>query len=74
MIWPASSVIHTPAALTPSASRLGSPGHGQMECSASPPAPGFQSPASRSFHSASFSDQVSPPSLLSNSAAGATPA
>ena len=45
-----------------------------MECNARPPAPGCQSPATRSFHRASFSDHVSPLSRLSNSDAGAAPA
>ena len=71
---PPSSVIQTPAALTPTASREGSPGQGQIEWRASPPAPGCQSPARRSFHNGSFSAQVAPSSRLSNNAACATPA
>ncbi len=39
---PPSSVIHTPAAETPTASFIGSPGHGQIECNASPPPPAVQ--------------------------------
>ena len=71
---PPSSVIQTPAALTPTARRWGSPGQGQIECRQSPPAPGDHSPAWRSFHSGSFSAHDSPPSVEVNSAAGATPA
>ena len=71
---PPSSVSHTPAADTPIARRCGSPGHGQIECSASPPNPGCQSPATRSFHRGSFRLQDAPPSVLTNNAAGATPA
>src|SRR2546426_6487502 len=71
---PPSSVIQTPAADTPIAKRCGSPGHGQIECKASPPNPGCQSPAIRSFHSGSFKLQDAPPSELTNNAAGATPA
>src|SRR6266550_3506578 len=71
---PPSSVSHTPAADTPTARRCGSPGQGQIECNASPPNPGCQSPAIRSFHSGSFRLQDAPPSVLTKSAAGATPA
>src|SRR6266511_373518 len=39
---PPSSESHTPTAEMPMASRSGSPGHGQMEWSARPPAPGCQ--------------------------------
>ena len=45
-----------------------------MECSASPPAPGFHSGRVGTFQSARFSSHVSPESVLANNAAGATPA
>ena len=45
-----------------------------MECSASPPAPGFHSGRVGTFHRARFSSHVSPESVLVNNAAGATPA
>ena len=71
---PPSSLSQTPAAEIPTASRWGSPGHGQMECSAKPPAPGFHSGRVGTFQSARFSSHVSPESVLTKSAAGATPA
>ncbi len=73
-VSPPSSESQTPAAEMPTASRCGSPGQGQMECSASPPAPGFHSGRVGTFQSARFSSHVSPESVLVNNAAGATPA
>jgi hypothetical protein len=58
----------------PIASLSGSPGHGQIEWSASPPWPGFQVFDSRSFISGSLTDHVSPSSRDSNNDAGSTPA
>ncbi len=63
-----------PAAEMPIASRLGSPGQGQIECRQRPPMPPSHRARVGWSQSARLSSQLAPPSALWNRAAGATPA